>query len=1224
MKPGEAKKSVRGLGQVRIGLTGASPLWAARALGLLAVGAAVSAGAGSASAAEDGYFIAGGKKYSLRSSGEWVGVRVTPNASGVVAKGVGSEAAVDASRQLVRFAERNLLLVPVKGRASAQQKSALRQRLANSSRVQEVSKLYQFGGESGLPFIDTGNLVVRFSAGTPAKKIEKTLASFGATVVRPVAGNASTGLIVRVGAGGNAVAVANLLSRQEGVEFAHPDFLIPMESRAVSNDPLYPEQWHLKNTGQGEGMAGADVKADQAWDITKGSPNVTIAIMDDGVDIDHEDFGAGKIVPGFDAVLGTNNPRPKVAGTNGDNHGTACAGVATAAGDNGLGGTGLAPGCKLMAVRVLADFVTPSQQASAFYFAARNGADVISNSWGPIRSGVPLPDVVKTSIDFATTSGRGGKGAVVLFASGNSYRSMDTDGYAAYERVIAVGASNNFDRHINYSNFGRSLDVVAPSGGYRFEDGGTRNIITTDRMGDEGYVPGNYTQNFNGTSSSTPLVAGLVGLLLSVEPNLTSAEVRERLISTADKIDVAGGAYNAEGQSIKYGYGRVNAYRALLGRRAQVTLLSPADNATVSGSVPLRARTLNDARVEQIIFEQRRLLTSFDRVNVNKAIPDYNFDGLLDTQLVSPPSGVPAATPPRLVRAGGQLSVRINHTYMGDLQVVLVSPDGRRETVYNHANGDRNSLDLNITLPVVDRPIWGAYTLQVIDDVQEDNGVLVSWGLRLGTEWTNIATVPKANHRVGTDWTATWNAAASLRGRYEVRATAVTDTQGSLSDTNTNINNPNGASEATYVISGFVRNATRQPVVGALVTDVSTGATTRTNASGAYSLPNALPGRHVLRVSMPRTVFTPSERIVTVTTASLTNIDFVLSGTDASLPTLAVVTPQPNSFHRSLAAIRGTASDASGTELGSGISRVTGVLYRFANPATATPAGYYNRSRLWQTLPDPAQTELTASGTTNWALAMPTTLSEGRYMVTMRAYDKANNVKQAVPVIFTIDRTSPIVRIVRPAANTVTPVGSVSSATGTATDAGGLSTVTALFYRFASGRVPAGYWNGRAWTTTATASNEIPVAGTSSWEFRLPIGLGAGRYALRISATDRAGNISRVTSIFTLTAPSPTPRPTTAVAAQSAPSPLSTGSASTSGATLVFTSQVPSNPGGFAVAVNNVEVQAESVSAVGTRVTIGFAPGSVRLGDAVTVTWPSLSDSQGRFLPAGSRTFVAR
>ena len=222
------------------------------------------------------------------------------------------------------------------------------------------------------------------------------------------------------------------------------------------------------------------------------------------------------------------------------------------------------------------------EEADAFAWAADHGADIISCSWGP-TDGVwwdpedpvheqvdPLPDSTRLAIDYAIDKGRDGRGCVITWAAGNGNESVDNDGYASYERVIAVAACNDSGTRSAYSDMGKALWCAFPSS--HGEDSLTPGIWTTDRSGAEGYNPGDetlgdeagdYTNSFGGTSSACPGVAGVVALILAVNPGLGWREVRDLLRASCDRIDEAGGEYDADGHSRLYGYGRVNAARAV-------------------------------------------------------------------------------------------------------------------------------------------------------------------------------------------------------------------------------------------------------------------------------------------------------------------------------------------------------------------------------------------------------------------------------------------------------------------------------------------------------------------------------------------------------------------------------------------------------------------------------------------------------------------------------------
>ena len=353
--------------------------------------------------------------------------------------------------------------------------------------------------------------------------------------------------------------VANNLSEEAEVVFAEPDALQKAEYTAVTppTDTLFANQWHLHNTGQGGGTAGADVDALGAWGITYGSPKIRVVVHDTGVDITHPDLKAN-IVSGWDF---DNNDAD--ASNNNGPHGTACAGV-IAASRNGKGVVGIAPSCKISPLRA-AGAHTWSTWAKTFEWAAKHG-EIISCSWTISENNI-LSDAIRKAI----REGRKGRGIPVFFATANG--SSSTIGYPAkLAETIAVGASTNKDVRPGYSNYGSGIDFVAPS------NGGTRAIETTDVQGKYGYnkksgAAGNYCKandgsGFGGTSSATPLAAGVAALMLSVNPLLTVKQVRKILQETAVKIDSNNAKYDANGWSKYYGYGRIDAAKAVKAAKA--------------------------------------------------------------------------------------------------------------------------------------------------------------------------------------------------------------------------------------------------------------------------------------------------------------------------------------------------------------------------------------------------------------------------------------------------------------------------------------------------------------------------------------------------------------------------------------------------------------------------------------------------------------------------------
>jgi subtilisin family serine protease len=363
--------------------------------------------------------------------------------------------------------------------------------------------------------------------------------------------------------------LANRLNERPEVAHAAPNFLSEHRKYAEPNDPLLAHQWHLHNAGRNGATAGEDVKAFAAWDITRGERKVIIALVDDGVDIDHPDLHANIWVNpkagapdrnGRDFFDNTFDPRPRYFKKPFDNvitndiHGTACAGVAAAVGNNQAGVAGIAYACAILPVKVFggAGLFPNDRMANAIRYAGQH-ADIISISWGAPRN----PDVESAIYDVVKT-GRRGKGCLVFVAGGNEH--SPRMGFPSnHPAALGVGASNDRGEVTKYSNWGKGLEFVTPSDDPRRRRQG---ISTTDvSKRNRGFTKGLYTNNFGGTSSATPLAAGVAALVLSVDPTLTWKQVRSILRSTADKIDSAG-AYR-KGYNLHFGYGRLNAFKAV-------------------------------------------------------------------------------------------------------------------------------------------------------------------------------------------------------------------------------------------------------------------------------------------------------------------------------------------------------------------------------------------------------------------------------------------------------------------------------------------------------------------------------------------------------------------------------------------------------------------------------------------------------------------------------------
>jgi subtilisin family serine protease len=430
-----------------------------------------------------------------------------------------------------------------------------------------------YAGGSGLRVVVTEEIVVRFATGAPAAKRKKLLDGLNLAVARQseFVSRQCVAVPAVLKSGFRTIDAANALREADDlVEFAAPNFVSEFRKQAL-DDPLLPQQWHLDNAGHNGATAGEDVRAQAAWAVAPGGkPEVVIAIVDDGVDLRHPDLKANLWTnPDPDALdrHGRNfyddnyDPSPRyfqppynLAEVN-DIHGTCCAGVAAAVGGNGKGGVGIAYQCRILAVKIFGpDGLAPNDRvADAIRYASLH-AQVISCSW----SSPPNPDL-EAAIDDVVRDGRVGQGTLVFVAAGNENRNQ-INFPSRHPKALAIGASNDQGKRSAYSNYGPGLQFVAPS-----SDTGRQGITTTDvSKKNRGYDPHSaYTDDFGGTSSATPLAAGIAGLILSVKPNLSWEQVRDTLRATAQKIDPKGGAY-AKGCSKKYGYGRLDAHKALI------------------------------------------------------------------------------------------------------------------------------------------------------------------------------------------------------------------------------------------------------------------------------------------------------------------------------------------------------------------------------------------------------------------------------------------------------------------------------------------------------------------------------------------------------------------------------------------------------------------------------------------------------------------------------------
>ena len=499
------------------------------------------------------------------------------------------------------------------------------------------------------------------------------------------------------------------------------DFFFPLvprqhEARFIPNDPLFPQQWHLNNTGQGGGTPNVDANVIGAWDVldSQNRPinglGVTIAIVDDGLQFAHPDIApAYQASSSFDFNGNDSNPTPST----GDGHGTSAGGVAGARGNNSIGVSGVAYGAGLSGIRLIAGPANDQQEANALTYQLQSN-HIYSNSWGPADTGsikeAPGP-LLLAALQNGVTTGRAGKGNIYVWAGGNGRGSLDNsnyDGYANSRYVIAVAAHRNDSNGVfsGYSEPGANLLVTAPS------DGGTLGVVTTDLMGTDGYnglTDQNYTNDFGGTSSATPLVSGVIALMLQANPNLTWRDVQHILVRSAEKNDPTNTDWttNGAGRSVNhnYGFGAVDALSAVNLAKNWVNVGS--ETSFTSGTQ-----------------------------TVNAAIPDNSSTGISRTVNVSQNLKVETV----------EVVFDAAHTYRGDLVVTLTSPSGtisRLAEVHNDSN-DNYSSWVFTTKRAWDESSLGNWTLKVADQVAQDVGTWGSWKLNIFGTGTALPVVTVA------------------------------------------------------------------------------------------------------------------------------------------------------------------------------------------------------------------------------------------------------------------------------------------------------------------------------------------------------------------------------------------------------------------------------------------------------------------------------------------------
>ncbi|PIP94019.1 MAG: subtilase [Bdellovibrio sp. CG12_big_fil_rev_8_21_14_0_65_39_13] len=418
-----------------------------------------------------------------------------------------------------------------------------------------------------------GELIVKLKSGNKAS-LEKQISSLGLQMERTIPLSYGDLFVVKVPAQKSLEGAISQLQDSDGIEYAEPNFIYQVNdpymggmsveldnystNSSAPNDPSFGSLWGLVNNGSNEpqrsvpGLAGADIDALKAWDITKGSRKVKIAIIDTGIDYNHPDLkdniwtnqaeangkpgvdddGNGYIddVHGYDFANDDGDPLDD------HSHGSHCAGTIGAVHDNGVGVAGVMSEVSLVAVKFLTGSGSGTLEAAvkSIDYATKMNVDLMSNSWG----GGGFTQTLKDAIQRASDAG-----IIFTAAAGNDSANNDSSPHypSNYDvpNVVSVAASTAQDTLASFSCYGKNTVHIAAPG---------HRILSTVKEG--GYAV------YSGTSMATPHVSGALGLLLAQEGRMSHQDMRERIMATSEPVSAL------RGRTINSG--RLNAFNLLM------------------------------------------------------------------------------------------------------------------------------------------------------------------------------------------------------------------------------------------------------------------------------------------------------------------------------------------------------------------------------------------------------------------------------------------------------------------------------------------------------------------------------------------------------------------------------------------------------------------------------------------------------------------------------------
>ena len=439
-------------------------------------------------------------------------------------------------------------------------------------------------------------------------------------------------------------------------------------NRYEPNDFYYEsgDQWYLDNNGQNNGTQGVDLNIKNAWNEFTGN-GVVIGVIDDGVDYNNPDLSPNFLnADSYDYCDDDNDVMPSDSDGDGkvDWHGTAVSGIAAGKGDNEIGIAGVAYNSSIIGIRLVGGDCERTDNLEADSLSHRlDLVDIYVNSWGPADDGNILgrmSTLTLAAIEAGISQGRENRGAIYVWANGNGLANRDNsnkDGYANSRYTIAVGAINWKGEQTTYSEPGSNLLVSALSNGQDLDN--QSSVLTTDISGSEGNDTTDYTFSMEGTSSSAPMVAGVIALMLEANSNLTWRDVQHILVQSSRKIDTnhigwflteSGNWYNHA-----YGYGLVDA----------------------TASVNL-AKTWTTIGNEISITTDKIEVNGTNSNSADGYILDNNNEGITSNFTIDQSINIESV----------EILVNITHGTRGDLNLFLESPNGIVSELVRENNQD--------------------------------------------------------------------------------------------------------------------------------------------------------------------------------------------------------------------------------------------------------------------------------------------------------------------------------------------------------------------------------------------------------------------------------------------------------------------------------------------------------------------------------------------------------